>query len=225
MNFDEIQRRNIATMGDALGKQYTIMFHEVTALHLYWKEFIELFGTNDKRIERLNDAAAGFFMMLQEQQFETNMMHIARLTDSPRSVGKDNLTLLNLPSLVPDTGLKAKLVTLVEEAKNKCAFAREWRNRRFAHHDLMLATQDGKAVALKRASKESVNAALEALSDVLNAIEGHYYRGMCDFNAIAGHKGAATLLYTLGFGVKAIKEMEAKIASGKFDDLGTPENI
>jgi hypothetical protein len=184
MNFDEMQRRNIDTMGEALGKQYTVLFHEVTALHLYWKEFTELFGANDKRIERLNDSASGFFQMLQEQQFETNMMHIARLTDSPRSVGKDNLTLLNLPSLVTDTGLKTQLVALVEEANSKCAFAREWRNRRFAHHDLLLATQDGKVVGLKKATKENVNAALEALSDVLNAVERHYYRGLCDFSAI-----------------------------------------
>ena len=102
MNYEEMERRNIAAMGDALGKQYTVLFREVTALHLYWKEFLELFGSNDKRIDRLNRSAPGFFRMVQEQQFETNMMHIARLTDAPMSVGKDNLTLLNLPNLVLD---------------------------------------------------------------------------------------------------------------------------
>lgn len=145
MTFDEMEKRNIAAMGEPLGKQYTAPCHEVSALHLYWKEFLELFGTNDKRIDRLNRSAPGFFRMLQEQQFETNMMHIARLTDPPKSVGKDNLTLLNLPNLVTDAGLAAQLVTLVEEAENKSAFPREWRNRRFAHHDLLLATGDGKA--------------------------------------------------------------------------------
>jgi hypothetical protein len=29
VNFDEMERRNVATMGEALGKQYTVMFHEV----------------------------------------------------------------------------------------------------------------------------------------------------------------------------------------------------
>lgn len=225
MDFDQMLQHNIAVMGEELGKQHTALMHEVTALHLYWKEFLELFGTNDKRIERLNRSAPGFFRMLQEQQFETNMMHIARLTDSPKSVGKDNLTLLNLPYLVTDAVLKAQLVTLVEDAKNKCAFAREWRNRRFAHHDLLLAIQDGKAVPLQTASKENVNAAIAALANVLNVLERHYNKGGCDFAAIAPHKGAATLLFTLGFGVKAREEMEAKIANGKFDDLGTPESI
>jgi hypothetical protein len=225
MNFDEMQQRNINVMGEALGKQYTMLFLEVTVLHLYWKEFLELFGTNDKRIDRLNRSAPGFFRMLKEQQFETNVMHIARLTDSSRSVGKDNLTLLNLPNLVTNPALTAQLLTLVEEAKNKTTFARDWRNRRLAHYDLLLAIQDGKALPLPVAEKESVNAALAALADVLNAIERHYHRGVCDFNAIAAHRGAATLLFTLGFGVKAREEMEAKIASRKFDDLGTPEHI
>lgn len=108
MTSDEMKQRNIATMGEALGKQYSALFHEITALHLYWNEFIELFGTNDARIKRLNQTAPGFFQMLQEQQFETNMSHMARLTDSPKSMGKENLTVRSLPDLVTDQGLKDK---------------------------------------------------------------------------------------------------------------------
>jgi hypothetical protein len=119
MTGDEIKQRNIAAMGDDLGKQYTVLFQEVTALHLYWKEFLELFGIGDKRIDRLNRSAPGFFRMVQEQQFETNMMHIARLTDAPMSVGKDNLTLLKLPNLVLDASLKSRLTALVQDARNK----------------------------------------------------------------------------------------------------------
>ncbi len=225
MNYDEMERRNIAAMGDVLGKQYSVLFYEVTVIHLYWKEFLQLFGTNDKRIDRLNRSTPGFFRMVQEQQYETNIMHIARLTDAPMSVGKDNLTVMNLPNLVLDASLKSQLTALVQYAKDKSAFARDWRNRRFAHHDLLLAIQDGRAIPLQRAKKEEVNEALAALDEVLNAIEGHYYRGFCDFDAIAAHKGVATLIFTLGFGVKAREEMEAKIASGRFDELGTPENI
>jgi hypothetical protein len=225
MTRDEMKLRNVAAMGEALGKQYTILFHEVAALHLYWKEFFELFGTNDKRIDRLNRAAPGFFQRLQEQQFETNTLHMARLTDSPKSVGKDNLTIFNLPNLVGDPAMNRRLTTLIDEAKKKTEFCRDWRNRRFAHHDLLLATQDAKAVPLKSATKENINAALGALADVLNAIERHYYRGVCDFGAIAAHKGAATLLYVLGFGVKAREKMEQLIARGKFDELDAPESI
>jgi len=225
MTADEMEQRNIAAMGETLGKQYSVLFHEISALHLYWKEFFELFGTSEKRIDRLNQSAPGFFRMLQEQQFETNTLHIARLTDSPRSVGKDNLTIRNLPDLVTDKAFKPQMETLVEEAIKKTAFCREWRNQRFAHHDLLLALQDGKARPLPAASKDSINTALAALSDVLNAMERHYYKNVCDFASIAAHNGAATLIHILGFGVRDRKRMQERIASGKFDELDPPESI
>lgn len=110
MTADELEKRNIEKMGEALGKQYSALFNEVAILHLYWKEFLELFGTNQKRIDRLNEAAPGFFRMLQDELFQTKIMHIARLTDPPKSAGKENLTLQNLPTLVNDKDLKNHLI-------------------------------------------------------------------------------------------------------------------
>src|SRR5205085_9280061 len=156
MTGDEMKKRNMDVMGEALGRQYTALFFEFASLNLYWKEFLELFATNDKRIARLNQAAPQFFMMLQEQQFETNMSHLARLTDSPKSVGKENLTVRNLPDLVTDAGLKAELEKHVDDIKKKTEFCRDWRNRRFAHHDLLLATQDSRTKPLESATKEKI---------------------------------------------------------------------
>jgi len=225
MTANEIEQRNIAAMGEPLGKQYTVMFQEVAALNLYWKEFLELFGTNDKRIDRLNRAAPGFFRMLQEQQFETNMLHMARITDSPKSVGKANLTNRSLPDLVTDQGLKQQLVALLEVVRQKTEFCREWRNRRFAHHDLLLAVQDGQATPLKAPEKEKVGEALEAISDALNAVERFYFKGGCSFDAIAAHNGAATLIHVLGFGVRERERMQERIANRQFDELDPPERI
>jgi len=225
MTANEIEQRNIAAMGEPLGKQYTVMFQEVAALNLYWKEFLELFGTNDKRIDRLNRAAPGFFRMLQEQQFETNMLHMARITDSPKSVGKANLTIRSLPDLVTDQGLKQQLVALLEVVRQKTEFCREWRNRRFAHHDLLLAVQDGQATPLKAPEKEKVGEALEAISDALNAVERFYFKGGCSFDAIAAHNGAATLIHVLGFGVRERERMQERIANRQFDELDPPERI
>jgi hypothetical protein len=106
MTAEELEKRNIAAMGETLGKQYTALHNEVAILRLYWMEFLELFGTNEKRIERLNKSAPGFFRMLQDELFQTNVLHIARLTDSPVSFGKKNLTVQNLPTLISDEALK-----------------------------------------------------------------------------------------------------------------------
>jgi hypothetical protein len=225
MTGDEIKQRNIAVMGDDLGKQYTALFQELTALYLYWNEFIELFGTNDKRIDRLNKAAPGFFQMLQAQQFETNMLHLARLTDSPKSVGKLNLTVCSLPELVTNDKLKAALKSHVDEVKNKTEFCRDWRNRRFAHRDLMLAMQDGRATPLAAAPKEDFFEALRAVSDLMNTIERFYFRGVCSFEDVTPRNGAATLLFILGFGVRERERMQEKIAKGDFAAIDIPETI
>jgi len=58
---DEVKVRNIFVMGNDLGTQYTALFREFTALYLYWKEFLELFGTNDKRIDRLKQSCTRIF--------------------------------------------------------------------------------------------------------------------------------------------------------------------
>ncbi|HEY9713622.1 MAG TPA: hypothetical protein V6C72_09135 [Chroococcales cyanobacterium] len=211
-------------MGETLGKQYSALFHELTALHLYWKEFLELFATNDKRIERLNKSASGFFQMLQEQQFETNMLHLARLTDAPETGGKTNLTVCNLPNLVTDEKLKEQLSRHVAEIREKTTFCRDWRNRRFAHHDLKIALQDGEAKPLPAATKEHFNEALQALSDLMNEIERHYFKGGCSFADILPHNGAATLLFILGFGVRERERVQERIANKDFQ-LDLPESV
>jgi len=225
MTGDELKQRNIDAMGELLGKQYTVLFDEFALLNLYWKEFLELFATNDKRIARMNQSAPGFFQMLQEQQFETNMSHLARLTDSAKSVGKENLTVQNLPELVTDPGLKAELETHVADIKQKTKFCRDWRNRRFAHHDLLLATQDSHVAPLEAATKEKIIAALQAVSDMLNVMERFYYKGGCAFDVIAAHNGVNTLLYILGFGVMGREKMMERIKKGDFSGGDTPENI
>jgi AbiU2 len=225
MTPDQLAKRNIDKMGEALGKQYTILFREVSTLHLYWKQYLELFGTNQKRIDRLNQSAPLFFSMLQNELFQTNLLHIARLTDSPKSVGKDNLTLQNLTGLVSDAGLKKTLIDLLAVATDKTQFCRDWRNRLFAHHDLALATGDEEATPLEVATREKVNAALQSLADVMNAVERHYFKGETSFDAIAAHNGAATLLHVLGDGLKQKDRREKLIAEGKFDDLDLPEQI
>jgi hypothetical protein len=225
MTGDEMKQRNIVAMGETLGRQYTALFQEFASLNLYWKEFIELFGTNDKRIARMNQSAPGFFQMLQEQQFETNMSHLARLTDSSKSVGKANLTVRTLPELVADPGLKAELDKHVEDIKQKTEFCRDWRNRRFAHRDLLLAIQDSRAKPLEPATKEKIVAALKAISGILNVMERFYHRGGCDFECIAAHNGANTLLYLLGFGVMGRDKMMERIKKGELSGDDTPEQI
>jgi hypothetical protein len=225
MTAEELEKRNIAAMGESLGGQYTALHNEVAILHLYWKEYLELFGTNQKRIDRMNQSAPGFFRMLQTELFQTNILHIARLTDPPQTMGKDNLTLRNLPGLVSELNLKNKLTGLLALAEQKTSFCRDWRNRRFAHYDLELALNESAATPLKAVTKENVDAGLKSLSDVLNAIELHYFKGGTAFDAVASLNGAVTMLYVLGDGVKQKQKREELLQRGEFTDLDLPEQI
>ncbi len=224
MTSEELEKRNIATLGEVAGRQYSLLNNEVAILHLYWKEYVELFGTNQKRVDRLNQTAPGFFQMLQTELFQTNILHLARLTDPPKMGKRENLSLQNLPDLVTDEGLKKTLTGLLTVVTEKTEFCRDWRNRRFAHHDLALAT-DASATPLETANKEKFNEALKALADVVNAVEAHYFRNFTSFEDIAAHNGAATLLYVLGDGVKARERRQKAISDGQFDELDNPEQI
>ena len=214
MTAEELEKRNIATMGEALGKQYSALCREVTILHLYWKQYTELFDTGQKRIDRLNQSAPGFFRMLQDELLLTNVLHIARLTDPPKSAGKSNLTIRNLPELVTDTTLKDRLTELLKVVDDKASFSRDWRNRRFSHHDLDLATNE-KAKPLEPGSREEITATLKAIADVLNAVELHYFRGGTSFDVVQMPNGAATLLYLLGDGLKEKAARAERIKVGE----------
>ncbi len=48
MTKDELEKRKIEKMGAELGKQYSALHQDVAILNIYWKEYLELFGTNQK---------------------------------------------------------------------------------------------------------------------------------------------------------------------------------
>jgi hypothetical protein len=63
--------------------------------------------------DRLNQTAPGFFRMLQTELFQTNILHLGRLTDPSKTGKKENLSLQNLPDLVTDADLKKTLTDLL----------------------------------------------------------------------------------------------------------------
>ncbi len=139
----EAKATNIAEMGEPLGELYSALWQAIATVHIYWKEYVELFGSKPERIDLLNRAAPAFFHMLQEELWELSLLGISRLTDPPKTgrAGRQNLTIQALPALISDAALKAQVTQLVADAVMETAFCRDWRNRRIAHNDLLLALQ------------------------------------------------------------------------------------
>jgi hypothetical protein len=215
---EEAKEQNNKAMGTALGIQYTQLWQEAAQLNIMWKEFIELFGTKTSRIELLNRSAGAFFRMVQEGIWEAIVLHIARLTDPPQSPGgkdRQNLTLHNLPGLIPDPTLRDKVKLLCDQATANTKFARDWRNRRIAHRDLDLAL-GGKAKPLPSVTIKHVNDALASFEKILNAIALPYMNSTTSFDHGIRLHGAAELLYLLDDGHMLQAERRKRLVESNY---------
>ena len=213
----EAKAHNIDKMGEQLGSLYSALWQEMAVSHLYWKEYLELFGTKPERTALLNRAASTFFRMLQDELWEMSLLSIARLTDAANTFGRDdksNLTIQALPELTKkDIQLNSQLANLIQQALEKTKFAKDWRHRRIAHRDLKLALEQP-TEALADASIAQVSDALAALTAVMNAVAGHYLKSETRFDLTARHRGAYALLDIIDDGLGAQEAREKRIASG-----------
>jgi hypothetical protein len=211
---EEAQIEYIRCMGEPLGKLYSSLWQEVSWLNFKWIEYVELFGTKPSRIELLNKAAPAFFRMLQDLLLEDTIIHVARLTDPPKSVGKENLTVQALPPLIADPQVSKNVADLVQTAIDASYFCRDWRNRHIAHRDLKLANEEG-ATPLESASRQQMKQAIEAIAEVLNAVSSHYSESTTVFDIGGLPGGASLLLYVLDDGIKAQKERQERLKRGE----------
>src|SRR5687768_5435358 len=104
---EEVRAEQVTRMGNTLGSQFHELYNEFIWLNDKWREYTELFGTSPERINLLDRAAPRFFAFLQHALFEDTLLHIARLTDSPRSGGHHTLSIQRLPQLIDNPQLKA----------------------------------------------------------------------------------------------------------------------
>jgi hypothetical protein len=221
---EQDKARNIEKMGEELGAQYSALWQEVVLLHRNWQQYVELFGTKSQRLDLMNKTAPYFFWMLQEDLWDVTLLHIARLTDTPTTGKNKNLTVRNLAELTIDEGLRAKVVQLLEVVSEKTGFARDWRNRHIAHNDLDLSL-DRSATPLVDASRLKVKEALQAIANVMNAIDFHYFHSETKYDLSDALGGAMALLYALDRSDRVQREREKRWmdADARPEDLDPPD--
>lgn len=66
---------------------------EVVWLNVKWQEFEALFADSAERLELLNRVSPHYFWQQQITMWEDVLLALARITDPPQSVGKENLTI------------------------------------------------------------------------------------------------------------------------------------
>ncbi len=165
----------IRVMGPELGQVCHELQNDFGWLVHKWLEHKELYRRGQERIDLLNSVASNFFYFLNKLLFEDAMLHLCRLTDPPRSCGKNTLTVRRLAELVSEPTLKNVVQTKADHAKNSCDFARKWRNQRLAHTDLE-TLRTGHAAILPSVNASNIEDAMNAISDVIGSVEAHYGR-------------------------------------------------
>ena len=219
---DEVREEHVTAMGPRLGPVYNVLWNELVWLNAKWREYIELYGGSQTRLDLLNRSARFFFHMVQRALWETILLHLTRLSDEPTTGGKSNLTVLRLPALVDDEVLREELSGLVTAVTAKTKFARRWRNRVFAHTDFETALGQG-AEPLENASRHDVEDSLKSIGAVLNRMHTHYLGSNVLFEPLtASATGSIGLLYVLRDGLAAEKKRHQRLREGRPDpdDIG-----
>jgi AbiU2 len=201
------------------------LWQELAWVYRIWAKYVALFGTKESRVVLLNDAAPAFTRMVQDCLWDAVILHIARLTDPPKSAGKANLSVRALEAAVTDAVLKANLTAAVRQALHASEFCRDLRNRRLAHRDLDLALKVG-AEPLKPASRLMVKEALSALTEVLNVLSRQYFESTTifdlDVRVGGGPGGALQLLYYVNLGLEVDRTRTERLRQGHFDPNAFP---
>ena len=210
----EARTEHIRVMGEELGTIYDALWQEVAWLHGKWADYVALFGTTESRVSLLNSTAPTFFNLVQDSIWENILLHIGRMTDPTATAKKQNLTIQRLPELIDRPETRRKVEEMISTALASSGFARDWRNRHIAHADLELRTTDN-ARPLELASRQLVNQALKALSDVMNAVAAEYLDSTSFFDTLDGD--ALSLLYVIQDGQRAEVQHRERLQSGILD--------
>jgi hypothetical protein len=203
----------ISVMGEPLGELYSALWQEVAAIHETWGEYVILFGTKESRVTLMNKAAPRFTRLVQDTLWEHVLLHIARLTDPPQSMNRENLSIKALPPLVSRAELQDPVAQLIARATSEADFARDWRNRRLAHRDLALALERP-AAPLKLGSRNSVKTVLATFVELLNLLNKHYFDATTIFDFRDEGRGALSLLYVVDDGLRAEQARRDRLRSG-----------
>lgn len=200
-------------MGQELGEVFFQLEQDVSALFCQWNEFVTAFGTNNERIELLNRAASGFARSYQDALLHDVLVGLSRITDNPKTMGKDNLAITRLPDLL-EGDIKLEVEELVRVAKSSAEFARDWRNRRIAHRDLEHAL-DSRAAPLQAASRRLVSSALSSVVAVMHKIEQHFEDSTTYYEEIENLNGVLHLLYIIDDGLTLEQARKERRKAGK----------
>lgn len=218
LGYNDIKQEYVNAMGRDLGGLFHDLWEEVSALHMYWGEFVELYGSGQERIDLLNRSASGFFWITHKVMLEYVVLHITRLLDAPKTKKQARATLKALPAKV-DATLKLAVQRQLDAIAGRAAFCWDWRDRHLAHRDLELALERA-AKPLLEGSRDDIGEILEGMANLLNTVREHYRMSRLTFDLASPTSGADNLLRMLQLALMMRERRNAQMKRGEEPDGG-----
>lgn len=171
---EEVRAEKRRAMGPELGELHFHLSNELADLWIHWKDLLYLFGTEAARVALLNEAAGAFFGRTEYLMWSETLLHICRISDAAETFAKSknpkpNLSVRALPTFIDDEIVRQEVELFVARVVDTTEFARDWRNRRLAHHERP-PLNGTPPTPLALANRDLVDDALNALGDVLNLV-------------------------------------------------------
>ncbi len=211
---EEVRQEMIDKMGVEFGSLFYSLRNELLWLTYRWIEFRELYGTKETRIEILNNSAPFLFYTIQNVLWENLLLGVAKIMDSPISMGKKNITFKSIPSFIKKDAFKEEILIILTQLERESMFCRDWRNRWIAHKDHALSVDKDIAKPLEVATRLKFRTALELMHKLYNNVSLNYLGSQTAFEFMFSDRGAISLLNLLEKGLRFEQESLEKKLNG-----------
>jgi len=173
---------------------YKWLCQDVVSLQQKWDFWLEIFGKKENT-DLLSELAPASFNIIFETLQNDVTMAICRLSDPPKSMGQENLSLATLAKNCPEIDGLERLVT---EFQKICEPVRQRRNKRVGHRDLNSVIKPLEN-PLQGISKEQIGTIVKSAADILNFVIQKYESVEMKFHMVSPG-GAASLIFWLKTG-------------------------
>jgi len=182
---------------------------DLASLQDKWCFYLELYSSEENAM-LLSDLARYAFQIIEEMARYDITMAICRMSDPPKSLGKDNISIPTLIQKCRDIDYDISGINALKECFLKaCEPVREYRNKRVAHHDYNTTIQPHDNL-LPDIGRKQIEKIIQLASEILNTIYQHSVDGEFYFQP-SQTGGADTLIIWLKRGREYEEEKRRRL--------------
>jgi len=162
-----------------------------------------MFMHSVERHKLLRQSAGLFFRVIGSVLLSDILMHLSKLTDPPKTAGKENLSLKRLLPYMVDDKSKKQFEKRLEEIETAMKPIRDWRNQHGAHHTLPYTQDELSFDHFHALTLEEIDAILVSIEDFMRSVYCVKTNRDLSFDKPILDKDFDSLLAYLEIGLKA----------------------